>query len=253
LRHCLLYQPTDQAFQNAGLDAAAIGELSQDELRQILEFHVVSDDIVLQKDLKKRMSFGTLLGNDQRIEVDPRGSSWWWWGNKGVELNGGVNIEKFDILANNGAIHIIDSVLLPPQAQDKPTIAELAAATDDLSTLVSAIELAEFVELLDNTSTQFTVFAPTNQAFELLTREIGAEAVDALLADKEAQVVVLSTSNAQWKCERSCHRHQRLEWSYSQDRRCFDSSGCSLRRRRRRRRRLSFLLYVRMAANQGNL
>lgn len=45
------------------------------------------------------------------------------------------------------------------------TIAELASDTDNLSTLVAALERAELTSVLDGTS-EFTVFAPTNEAFD---------------------------------------------------------------------------------------
>ncbi len=45
------------------------------------------------------------------------------------------------------------------------TIVELAVGTQDLSTLVSAVKAAELVDTLSGTG-PFTVFAPTNAAFE---------------------------------------------------------------------------------------
>lgn len=52
------------------------------------------------------------------------------------------------------------------QAQDK-TIVELAVGNDDLSTLVTAVKAAGLVETLSGEG-PFTVFAPTNAAFEAL-------------------------------------------------------------------------------------
>lgn len=52
------------------------------------------------------------------------------------------------------------------QAQDN-NIVELAAQTDELSTLVTAVEAAGLVETLQSDG-PFTVFAPTNAAFEAL-------------------------------------------------------------------------------------
>lgn len=51
-------------------------------------------------------------------------------------------------------------------AQDKD-IVELAAGTEDLSTLVTAVKAAGLVETLQSEG-PFTVFAPTNAAFEAL-------------------------------------------------------------------------------------
>lgn len=47
-----------------------------------------------------------------------------------------------------------------------PTIVDLAVATEDLSTLVAAVQAAELVDTLADPDGTFTVFAPTNEAFE---------------------------------------------------------------------------------------
>ena len=55
----------------------------------------------------------------------------------------------------------------PVKTVESDTIANLAANTDDLSTLVMALEVAGLVETL-NGEGPFTVFAPTNAAFDKL-------------------------------------------------------------------------------------
>jgi transforming growth factor-beta-induced protein len=62
----------------------------------------------------------------------------------------------------------------PPTAA---TLAEVVAADPDLSTLVTALETAGLLEVLDDPDLQFTVFAPTNAAFAALleTFDITAE------------------------------------------------------------------------------
>jgi uncharacterized surface protein with fasciclin (FAS1) repeats len=67
------------------------------------------------------------------------------------------------------------------------TIVELAAATPDLSTLVTAVQAAGLVDTLSSDG-NFTVFAPTNRAFEHLP----AGALDGLLADTAALTDVLT-------------------------------------------------------------
>merc|ERR1739842_230720 len=66
------------------------------------------------------------------------------------------------------------------------TIAELAIATPQLSTLLAAVKAEGLVETLSGEG-PFTVFAPTNKAFA----KIPAETVNSLLADKEALTKVL--------------------------------------------------------------
>lgn len=67
-----------------------------------------------------------------------------------------------------GVFALIFGLLLSTNvhAQDS-NIVELAVATDDLSTLVTAVQEAGLVETLQSDG-PFTVFAPTNAAFEAL-------------------------------------------------------------------------------------
>ena len=74
-----------------------------------------------------------------------------------------------DVDASNGVVHVIDKVLVasPPSGPRLPTIAELAIATPSLSTLVAALSASSgnLVAVLNSTDV-YTVFAPTNSAFD---------------------------------------------------------------------------------------
>lgn len=70
-----------------------------------------------------------------------------------------------------------------PAAQ---TIAELVVASPQFSTLLAAVKAADLVETLSGEG-PFTVFAPTNAAFD----KVPADALNALLADKDALTAVL--------------------------------------------------------------
>ena len=71
---------------------------------------------------------------------------------------------------------------LPAAVPGSATIVELAQATDPLSTLVFALTTSDancgtsFVEVLDGRG-QFTVFAPTNDAFDAIIGALGADVV----------------------------------------------------------------------------
>uniref|UniRef100_A0A7S3K1T0 FAS1 domain-containing protein n=1 Tax=Aureoumbra lagunensis TaxID=44058 RepID=A0A7S3K1T0_9STRA len=65
-------------------------------------------------------------------------------------------------------------------------IVDLATATDDLSTLVTAVETADLADTLSGDG-PFTVFAPTNDAFDALPDGL----LDSLLADTAALTDVL--------------------------------------------------------------
>lgn len=67
------------------------------------------------------------------------------------------------------------------------TIVDVAAATPDLSTLVTAVQTAGLTETLSGEG-PFTVFAPTNEAFAA----IPADKLDAILADTELLTQILT-------------------------------------------------------------
>merc|ERR1711975_158945 len=93
------------------------------------------------------------------------------------------------LLSNVGAVpggHYRGGYFRKAAPAPTQTIAELAIATPQLSTLLAAVQAADLVETLSGEG-PFTVFAPTNEAFA----EIPKDTLDALLADKEALTAVL--------------------------------------------------------------
>jgi uncharacterized surface protein with fasciclin (FAS1) repeats len=90
--------------------------------------------------------------------------------------NNKANITSTDIEASNGVVHLVDGVLLPANK----TIVEMAsAATPEFTSLVAALGFAsnngDLVTLLSSTG-PFTVFAPTNAAFDALAKELTGNA-----------------------------------------------------------------------------
>ena len=85
------------------------------------------------------------------------------------------------IEAINGVIHVIDTVLVPQDFklvqeekiadQGPKTVVDIALSNDDFSILVAALQKADLVGALQGEG-PFTVFAPTNAAFEDLLKEL---------------------------------------------------------------------------------
>jgi uncharacterized surface protein with fasciclin (FAS1) repeats len=98
-----VFAPTDAAF--AKLPAGTIDELLKPEnlsqLQAILTYHVISGK-VLSSDVVKTHSLKTVQG--QELKVSNSGGK--------VMINNAA-VTQVDILASNGVIHVIDSVLLP--------------------------------------------------------------------------------------------------------------------------------------------
>lgn len=98
-----VFAPTDEAF--AKLPAGTVENLlkpeNKDQLVSILTYHVVAGK-VMAADVVKLTSATTVNGADVAIRVED-GS---------VSVNG-AKVTATDIVATNGVIHVIDSVLIP--------------------------------------------------------------------------------------------------------------------------------------------
>ena len=169
-----VFAPTDAAFENllSALSISAEDLLAQPQLADVLLYHVVAG-LVMSGDLQNGMTAETLGG--QMITVDL---------SEGVKINTSAVITA-DIKASNGVIHVIDTVLIPETFQlasataPLPSIVDIAVSNPDFSILVAALAKAELVEALQAEG-PFTVFAPTNAAFEALLGELGITAEELL-------------------------------------------------------------------------
>jgi uncharacterized surface protein with fasciclin (FAS1) repeats len=103
-----------------------------------------------------------------------------------------ANITTTDIEATNGVVHLIDGVLLPA---DKTIVATAVSKKPEFTYLVAALEFAsdnnDLVTLLNGPG-KFTVFAPTNDAFDKLaqdlTKSATAKGPDILVPSNKALV-----------------------------------------------------------------
>jgi basic membrane protein A and related proteins len=78
----------------------------------------------------------------------------------------------------------------PVTGEPVPSIAEIAAGNEDFSTLVAAVEAAGLTETLSGPGA-YTVFAPTNEAFDAALESLGITAEE-LLADTETLTSILT-------------------------------------------------------------
>ncbi|MGA0233738.1 MAG: fasciclin domain-containing protein, partial [Saprospiraceae bacterium] len=76
-----------------------------------------------------------------------------------------------------------------PTTSGDPTIAELASDTDNLSILVAALDRADLVSTL-NGDGPFTVFAPTNEAFENFLATNGFNSLEDIPVDVLSSVLL---------------------------------------------------------------
>jgi LPXTG-motif cell wall-anchored protein len=109
----------------------------------------------------------------------------------GVKVNSSTVITA-DIDATNGVIHVIDAVLVPASftlSEAKPSIVDIATGNSDFSMLVMLLQKADLVGALQGEG-PFTVFSPTNAAFENLLASLDITA-DELMAQPELAKVLL--------------------------------------------------------------
>jgi uncharacterized surface protein with fasciclin (FAS1) repeats len=95
-----VFAPTDEAF--AKLPEGTVDSLLKDipQLTKILTYHVVSGK-VMSSDVVKLDKATTVQGSDVKIDAS-----------SGVKVNDATVVTP-DVEADNGVIHVIDSVLLP--------------------------------------------------------------------------------------------------------------------------------------------
>jgi uncharacterized surface protein with fasciclin (FAS1) repeats len=163
-----VFAPTDDAF--AALPAGTVDALLADvpALTDILLYHVVAGELDAAAVVGSSL-IETLQGSDLKVTSDG-----------GVYVNDAM-VTVTDIVADNGIIHVIDTVVVPPG-----DIVSIAASDSQFSTLVTAVSEAGLVDALSGEG-PFTVFAPTNAAFDALP----AGTVEALLEDIPALTDVL--------------------------------------------------------------
>ena len=151
-----VFAPTDAAFAKLpkGTVETLLKPENKEKLKSILLYHVAAGE-VLAKDVKT-MPLATV--NGQRAEVLVK---------DGVVTIDNAKVTATDIVAGNGVIHVIDTVILP---NDKDIVGT-AIAAGNFKTLAKLLEQAELVGALQGAG-PFTVFAPTDEAFAKLPKEV---------------------------------------------------------------------------------
>jgi transforming growth factor-beta-induced protein len=175
-----VFAPTNAAF--AKVPKATLDALAKDkaELTRVLTYHVLASK-ALSGDVVKLdgKMVKTVEGSEVKVTIKD-----------GKVMVNNSTVITVDILASNGVIHIIDSVLLPPAKANtmmaKKSITEIAAGNPDFSTLVSLLKATGLDKTLAGDGA-FTVFAPTNAAFA----KVPKATLDALAANKEQLTQVL--------------------------------------------------------------
>lgn len=162
-----VFAPTDAAFNTLATqlgfaDASAmVGALSPADLSSILTYHVVpgaKSAADLRAGGSAQSTAYSFDGAATKLSLNAA---------NGVVITDAVlasaQVTAADVPANNGVIHVIDKVLIPPGVLNVVQMAQANPAA--FSSLVGAVVKTGLAPTLSG-SGPFTVFAPTNSAFQ---------------------------------------------------------------------------------------
>jgi len=158
-----VFAPTNAAFDDllSALGASSLDDVDPATLATILEYHVIAGSNVRSSDLSTGLTAATLQGEELGFDLSD--------GPQVVDATDrNSNIIIADVQADNGVVHAVDKVVLPQAILDaiSPSVVALAYLNPDLTSLFSALRLTELDAVLSDKTSEFTVFAPTNAAFD---------------------------------------------------------------------------------------
>ncbi|WP_234736921.1 fasciclin domain-containing protein [Tellurirhabdus bombi] len=162
-----VFAPTNAAFQAAGYaDAAAINALPVEQLRAIIQYHVLNGRVTVT-DIP-----GSSGNQPQAVQTAQGGTAYLYKGSDNSLFMNGAAVVQADMQVANGIIHTISRLLMPPPTTNG-TILGVIAGNPNLTLLNAAVQRiatapanASLVAQLTNASQAFTVFAPTDAAFQ---------------------------------------------------------------------------------------
>lgn len=148
-----VFAPTNEAF-DALFATVDPGSLSPEQVENILLYHTIIGNTILSGDLVPEQTVES--GSTEALFITA--------GESGVSVNASSTVVAADVESSNGVIHVIDSVLLPNAFLD---VTGIVSKNYDLTSLVGLLADNDLVTTLQGDG-PFTVFAPTNDAFEAI-------------------------------------------------------------------------------------
>ena len=198
-----VFAPTDAAFEALGESTLNYLLNNLDDLESTLLYHVVAGAGLSSIDAIAATGSSIEMANGDEAMIS--------LGDSGLMINMS-NIVTTDIVASNGIIHVIDTVLDAPSVEAAP-LAVTLAANGGFSTLSGLIEDAGLTETLMDPNANVTVFAPTDDAFAQMKRlgvftklsgsvtadfTTGAFDGSGAIADAETETYTFPTGAQEW-------------------------------------------------------
>ena len=174
-----VFAPTDDAFLAlaGALGATAEDLLALPELADILLYHVVGGT-ALSSDLADGQTIATLNGAEVTVTINETG----------IFIND-AQVTVADLVADNGMVHVIDAVLIPPTPEPTGTVVDIVVNSEVHNLLEAAVLEADLAETLSGEG-PFTVFAPTDDAFIALAEALALAPEDLLALPELADILL---------------------------------------------------------------
>lgn len=145
-----VFAPNNQAFEGA---LAENPGLTEEQVSTILGYHLLATE-VLSTDLEEQQAVETVGGENIYVTV----------ADGTVTINNSATVTMADMTGSNGTVHVIDGVLLPNAFTP---VTGIVSKNYNLSTLLSLVaEREAILNTLSDEESEFTIFTPTNAAFE---------------------------------------------------------------------------------------
>ncbi|KAF5323619.1 hypothetical protein D9611_005763 [Ephemerocybe angulata] len=132
-------------------------EFAADDLQRILNMHaVVKESVEWSDSFKSGVTLTTLDGTTLDIAITPEDK---------VKISDAELVQP-DIYASNGVLHLVDSLLIPPNALKLTPEKYLLAL--NCTTFVSLLHSVDLTPLINDTDPEYTILAPTDDIMSIL-------------------------------------------------------------------------------------
>jgi uncharacterized surface protein with fasciclin (FAS1) repeats len=176
-----LFAPTDASFvallEELGISATDL--LASPDLANILLYHAVpgnrrAGSLVYESAVQTLLPDAQVLVRFQDFAV---------YVNE-------ARVMRANVKASNGTIHVLGGVLLPPEDGPVENIVDVLELDGRFGILLAALEQEGLTGALEGVSSELTLFAPTDAAFEQLLATLGITAAE-LLANPDLGNILL--------------------------------------------------------------
>eukprot|EP01023_Acetabularia_acetabulum_P004887 TRINITY_DN1204_c1_g1_i13.p1 TRINITY_DN1204_c1_g1~~TRINITY_DN1204_c1_g1_i13.p1 ORF type:complete len:414 (-),score=52.46 TRINITY_DN1204_c1_g1_i13:1146-2243(-) len=176
-----IFLPTNSAFNRMIKDLGISQKdvlANTDQLLEILDNHVISKE-VMSSDLVDGDVLTSDAGNSLLVTIENNRT--------GISTVGSTGyITKADTSVTGSIVHTIDEVLLPFKKPELKSTLEVLSERSELSNFVEAINAAG----IEFSSNVYTIFAPSNAAFENAVSLLGTDVASLLIDDYLTYVIL---------------------------------------------------------------